>query len=347
MEEEGCLSIPGPYYPTRRHSRIRCRGQDLAGDPVEIDGGGSARADLPARDRPPGRNAVHRPAERGRSQGRARRAPPHRVGARRASPTTSRRRGVGDARAHLAGAPQGGVHGQRRVVGPDARAPRSRRHRRRGARGDEPAAPRGSRIRAHADTGRGRRSPTVASRSRRSRRRATTGSWRELRALDPDVSVVVAYGELLAGDVLDVPRLGSVNLHFSLLPRWRGREPGPARAPRRRRRHGRHRDADGRGHGHRSGTGPAGGADPVGRRRRLPRRAPRDDRRRRGRGDAGSPRGRRRDADAAGSAPRRGRRSSGPPTGSSTGRDPRTPSCVACARSRPTRARTRRSGGPT
>jgi len=46
-----------------------------------------------------------------------------------------------------------------------------------------------------------------------------------LRALDPDVSVVVAYGELLAGAVLDAPRLGSVNLHFSLLPRWRGASP--------------------------------------------------------------------------------------------------------------------------
>ena len=105
-----------------------------------------------------------------------------------------------------------------------------------------------------------------------------------LRALDPDVSVVVAYGELLAGDVLDAPRLGSVNLHFSLLPAMARREPGPARDPRRRRRHGHHRDADGRGHGHRSRAGPARGGDPVGRRRRLPRRAPREDRRRGGRG---------------------------------------------------------------
>jgi methionyl-tRNA formyltransferase len=46
-----------------------------------------------------------------------------------------------------------------------------------------------------------------------------------LRSLAPDVSVVVAYGELLSGDVLNAPRLGSVNLHFSLLPRWRGASP--------------------------------------------------------------------------------------------------------------------------
>ena len=47
----------------------------------------------------------------------------------------------------------------------------------------------------------------------------------QLRGLAPDVSVVVAYGELLASDVLNAPLLGSVNLHFSLLPRWRGASP--------------------------------------------------------------------------------------------------------------------------
>ena len=47
----------------------------------------------------------------------------------------------------------------------------------------------------------------------------------QLRTLEPDVSVVVAYGELLDGTVLDAPTLGSVNLHFSLLPRWRGASP--------------------------------------------------------------------------------------------------------------------------
>ena len=46
-----------------------------------------------------------------------------------------------------------------------------------------------------------------------------------LRAAEPDVSVVVAYGELLLRDALDAPRHGSINLHFSLLPRWRGASP--------------------------------------------------------------------------------------------------------------------------
>lgn len=46
-----------------------------------------------------------------------------------------------------------------------------------------------------------------------------------LRALAPDLLLVVAYGELLPVDVLSIPRLGAVNLHFSLLPRWRGASP--------------------------------------------------------------------------------------------------------------------------
>ena len=46
-----------------------------------------------------------------------------------------------------------------------------------------------------------------------------------LDALEPDALVVVAYGEILSPDVLDISRLGSVNVHFSLLPRWRGAAP--------------------------------------------------------------------------------------------------------------------------
>ena len=53
-----------------------------------------------------------------------------------------------------------------------------------------------------------------------------TGAGREaVDRLEPDAVVVVAYGELLTPEVLDVPRLGTVNLHFSLLPRWRGAAP--------------------------------------------------------------------------------------------------------------------------
>ncbi len=47
----------------------------------------------------------------------------------------------------------------------------------------------------------------------------------ELLALDADLGVVVAYGGLIREPVLSAPRHGWVNLHFSLLPRWRGAAP--------------------------------------------------------------------------------------------------------------------------
>ena len=47
----------------------------------------------------------------------------------------------------------------------------------------------------------------------------------ELRALGADISVVVAYGQILKPEVLAVPRLGSVNIHGSLLPELRGAAP--------------------------------------------------------------------------------------------------------------------------
>jgi methionyl-tRNA formyltransferase len=47
----------------------------------------------------------------------------------------------------------------------------------------------------------------------------------ELAALAPDLMVVVAYGLILPQVVLDIPRLGCINSHASLLPRWRGAAP--------------------------------------------------------------------------------------------------------------------------
>ncbi|MER7070128.1 methionyl-tRNA formyltransferase [Terrabacter sp. NPDC000476] len=46
-----------------------------------------------------------------------------------------------------------------------------------------------------------------------------------LRALAPDACPVVAYGNLVPPEALEIPRLGWVNLHFSLLPAWRGAAP--------------------------------------------------------------------------------------------------------------------------
>ena len=47
----------------------------------------------------------------------------------------------------------------------------------------------------------------------------------KLRALGADVAVVVAYGRILPVAVLEAPRMGCVNVHASLLPRWRGDAP--------------------------------------------------------------------------------------------------------------------------
>ena len=47
----------------------------------------------------------------------------------------------------------------------------------------------------------------------------------DLAALAPDVMVVVAYGQILPVEVLQLPRLGCLNIHASLLPRWRGAAP--------------------------------------------------------------------------------------------------------------------------
>ena len=49
--------------------------------------------------------------------------------------------------------------------------------------------------------------------------------YEELKALDPDVIAVVAYGKILPQRVLDIPRLGCVNIHASILPELRGSGP--------------------------------------------------------------------------------------------------------------------------
>ncbi|MDP6850719.1 MAG: methionyl-tRNA formyltransferase [Planctomycetota bacterium] len=47
----------------------------------------------------------------------------------------------------------------------------------------------------------------------------------ELAKLEPDLCVVVSFGQILNQSFLDIPKLGCVNLHGSLLPRWRGASP--------------------------------------------------------------------------------------------------------------------------
>ena len=47
----------------------------------------------------------------------------------------------------------------------------------------------------------------------------------ELEALKPDLIVVAAYGQILSQKILDIPRLGCINVHASLLPKYRGAAP--------------------------------------------------------------------------------------------------------------------------
>src|ERR1051326_976946 len=47
----------------------------------------------------------------------------------------------------------------------------------------------------------------------------------QLRLWNPDLIVVAAFGQILRKDVLDLPRFGCINVHASLLPRWRGAAP--------------------------------------------------------------------------------------------------------------------------
>jgi methionyl-tRNA formyltransferase len=51
------------------------------------------------------------------------------------------------------------------------------------------------------------------------------GVFEQLQAWQPDLIVVAAFGQILRQNVLDLPRFGCINVHASLLPRWRGAAP--------------------------------------------------------------------------------------------------------------------------
>jgi methionyl-tRNA formyltransferase len=56
-------------------------------------------------------------------------------------------------------------------------------------------------------------------------RARSEGFLEELRALQPDLIVVAAYGQILPQSILDLPRFGCLNVHTSLLPKYRGAAP--------------------------------------------------------------------------------------------------------------------------
>lgn len=47
-------------------------------------------------------------------------------------------------------------------------------------------------------------------------------AFSELEGLQPDLIIVAAFGQILRQNVLDLPKYGCINVHASLLPRWRG-----------------------------------------------------------------------------------------------------------------------------
>lgn len=49
--------------------------------------------------------------------------------------------------------------------------------------------------------------------------------WIYLKKISPDVIVVVAYGQILSKEILELPKYGCVNVHASLLPKYRGAAP--------------------------------------------------------------------------------------------------------------------------
>lgn len=59
----------------------------------------------------------------------------------------------------------------------------------------------------------------------RPERASDPGFLVDLARFRPDLGVVVSYGQLLRRELLDLPRFGCINLHASLLPRWRGASP--------------------------------------------------------------------------------------------------------------------------
>lgn len=46
-----------------------------------------------------------------------------------------------------------------------------------------------------------------------------------IKELSPDLSIVIAYGKIMPETLINLPRLGTINIHYSLLPRWRGASP--------------------------------------------------------------------------------------------------------------------------
>ena len=220
--EEGCLSLPGLAFDCVRKQHVVAHGQNMYGDPVTVEG-----RDLLARcvqhetdhldgvlfiDRLDPETRRPRCRRSARRSGRAQpppvvKASPHPLFGR----ALTLPRGWSSPARRSPALPSCGRCSTARheVVG--------RRHPPRRARRPRPAL-RPSPVRELAEAAGVAVLDAAA-------RRARTASGSGCAALAPDCCPVVAYGALVPRAALDVPRHGWVNLHFSLLPAWRGAAP--------------------------------------------------------------------------------------------------------------------------
>ena len=152
--------------------------------------------------------ALARTAAKGRAAGRAQYT---QSAGRRARPRPVRNA----MRLVFAGTPDAAVPSLRRARGIRSRHRRGRHASRRAARPQ-----------ARADALAGRRGGRRARTRRRSKTdRLDDAATERIAALEPDLGVIVAYGGLVREPLLSAPAHGWINLHFSLLPRWRGAAP--------------------------------------------------------------------------------------------------------------------------
>ena len=221
-DDEGCLSFPGLAFPTKRAFGVVAKGFNMYGDPVTRRGHRPAGPVRAARDRPSRRRAVHRPARPGAAQagdepghprsrvvGRARAGDPGLAARDRAAGPLVPMRLV------FAGTPQAAVPALDALLKSASRGGRGghppRRPRRpRAAVGPSPVAQRAAEAGVEVLKPARPRDPDFTDR---------------LRQIAPDCVPITAYGALIPQPVLDIPAQGWVNLHFSLLPAWRGAAP--------------------------------------------------------------------------------------------------------------------------
>ena len=205
LEEEGCLSVPGFEATVVRPARVVVKGLDRPGTEQTHEGTGPPRARVPARDGPPRRHALRRSSAR------------HQTRSDRAQDSQALPRGqmVNTLRIVFFGTPEFAVPTLDALLGSPHPVV---------AVVTQPDRPRG----------RGRHTTAAPVKARalaagvpvlQPERMKDPAFLEGLQALHADLGVVAAYGKILTDAVLATPRLGMINVHASLLPRYRGAAP--------------------------------------------------------------------------------------------------------------------------